>query len=57
MLPRAVQSSTNTLYTTGEATLAIDGNTNANIRNCTHTNNETNPWWAYDMLTPTNVTR
>eukprot|EP00063_Salmo_salar_P037125 XP_014011960.1 PREDICTED: uncharacterized protein LOC106577981 [Salmo salar] len=51
----ATQSS---LYGDGQAHNAVDGNRESNYhkRSCTHTEQETNPWWRVDLLDVTRVT-
>ncbi|XP_055757088.1 uncharacterized protein LOC129835476 [Salvelinus fontinalis] len=51
----ATQSS---LYGDGQANNAIDGNRESNYhkRSCTHTQQETNPWWRVDLLDVYRVT-
>ncbi|CAB1345500.1 unnamed protein product, partial [Coregonus sp. 'balchen'] len=38
------------------AEYAIDGKRNTNYESCTHTTQETNPWWRVDLLDVTRVT-
>lgn len=51
----ATQSS---LYGDGQAHNAIDGNRESDYhkRSCTHTAQETNPWWRVDLLDVYRVT-
>ncbi|CAB1345496.1 unnamed protein product [Coregonus sp. 'balchen'] len=51
----ATQSS---LYEDGNAHNAIDGNRESNYKqgSCTHTTQETNPWWRVDVLDVYRVT-
>ncbi|XP_064787338.1 fucolectin-like [Oncorhynchus masou masou] len=50
---QAVQSSQ---FSDRNAHYAIDGNRNTNYGSCTHTAQETNPWWRVDLLDVYKVT-